>query len=246
MNVICRKIIAVGLFIVCIEAEAFCQLNLSRYEIGFSAGTFIYQGDLTPENLGSYKTLTSNFNLFVNRILNPSFTLRTNLALGKLNGDDSRYQTPEWRQQRNFKFSSSVVEFSELLVWNVTSTENRLSPYVFAGVGLNTIKVRRDWSNFNVTYFATEDLASRLKEDVDRLLPKAIAVLPVGVGLQYSLSKKFSLIGETTYRFTGTDYLDGFSKAGNPSLKDRYFSHTIGLVYKFGKPSNFDCPTNVR
>lgn len=95
------------------------QLNLSNWQIGFNAGDFVYQGDLTPSRFGSYRTLKPGLGLYISRILSPSFILRTNLALGKLKGDDAKYDKPAWRQERNFNFTSPVAEISELLVWNI-------------------------------------------------------------------------------------------------------------------------------
>jgi hypothetical protein len=33
------------------------QTNVAKFQFGLSAGTFIYQGDLTPSPVGSYRTL---------------------------------------------------------------------------------------------------------------------------------------------------------------------------------------------
>jgi hypothetical protein len=100
--------------------------------------------------------------------------------------------------------------------------------------------------SFNGEFFTSEDLGSRLAEDIAYKTPKLIPVVPVGIGVQLSLTKKLSLTAETAYRLTRTDYLDGFSQAGNPNLHDHYFSHTVGLLYKFGKKSSLSCPTIIR
>src|SRR5690349_20282791 len=80
------------------------QLNLTRSEVGIAGSLFIYQGDLTPSRLGSYATLKPGVQIFLNRIIDPMFSLRTSLSFGKLQGDDSKYDVPEYRQQRNFNF----------------------------------------------------------------------------------------------------------------------------------------------
>lgn len=74
-------------------------------------------------------------------------------------------------------------------------------------------------------------------------LPRSVFALPLGIGVAYYISPKFSLTFETIYRYTFTDYLDGFSHAADPNHKDAYHSHTIGLLYRFGKTSQLDCPT---
>src|SRR6185295_7593793 len=104
-------------------------------------GIFVYQGDLTPSDVGSYNTVKPTFGLYVSRVLNPSLLLRTNLALGKLYGNDGKYNSPEWRKQRNYRFTTPVTEISELLVWNMLGNNSnelghRFSPYVFGGLGV--------------------------------------------------------------------------------------------------------------
>ena len=58
------KAIVVTLIVCSYISSAQAQINVPKHEIGFSAGMFIYQGDLTPSALGSYKTLRPAINLF--------------------------------------------------------------------------------------------------------------------------------------------------------------------------------------
>ena len=237
-------------FIVCIGNinSAKAQLNLSKWQVGVNAGIFIYQGDLTPAPIGSYRTLSPGFGLYISRILSSSFILRTNLAKGTLKGYDGAYQSPWWRKERNFKFSTPVTEISELLVWNIfknnsNESDRRFSPYVYAGAGVSLLKISRDYSNMNTTIFDDgSDVVAGLAKDMATKPPSAILVLPAGVGVEYYLTPHISLTAETSFRYTFTDYLDGFSQSANPKRKDYYHSHTIGLVYKFGKKDPYRCP----
>ena len=135
-----------------------------------------------------------------------------------------------------------------MIVWNAWNTNQRITPYLFGGIGFSLLNIQRSWSNFNTEYFSAhgENLYSRLQEDIAHKTPKILPVVPLGIGVQVSITKKLSLVGETSYRLTRTDYLDGFSKAANPGLYDHYESHTVGVLYKFGKSSNLDCPTIIR
>jgi hypothetical protein len=247
MNAFLRKGVGIALLFFA-NSEIHAQINLSKLEIGLTGGIFIYQGDLTPSQFGSYRTLRPTANLFVNRILSASFSLRTSLFYGGLNGNDAAYKNPEWRQQRNFNFVTHPLELSQMIVWNAWSTDRRITPYLFGGVGLTFLNVKRDYRNFNGEFFAArgEDLFARLQEDIAHKTPKILLVAPVGIGVQVALTKKLSVIAESSYRFTRNDYLDGFSKAANPEYYDHYQSHTIGVLYKFGKRSNLECPTVVR
>lgn len=245
------QVLVFGFIACCISiAPAYSQLNLSKWQIGVNAGVFIYQGDLTPSPIGSYPTLSPGFGLYVSRILNPSFILRTNIARGTLRGYDGVYAYPTWRKERNFKFSTPVTEISELLVWNIygnnsNETGQRFSPYVYAGVGVSILKVSRDYSGMNKSFFSDDsEVGVGLAADMARKPPSTTFVLPAGAGVEYYLTPKFSLTAEAAFRYTFTDYLDGFSQAANPKRKDYYHSYTIGVVYRFLEKSKYDCPAN--
>jgi hypothetical protein len=232
-----------------IHLLAVSQFNFSKFEIGLNAGVFVYQGDLTPSQLGSYNTMKPELNFFINRMISPVFSLRTNLAVGGLKGDDAKYSVPKYRQQRNFNFNSPAFEVSELLVadlfkTNMSRSSSGLSPYLFAGLGLSLLNIKRDWSRFNAEYFSSEPgTLSGLVADQQHPLPMLIPVLPMGIGIRYAISPGISINAETSYRFTFTDYLDGFSKAANDSRRDSYLAHTIGLIFQFRNNSWMKCPT---
>jgi Domain of unknown function (DUF6089) len=225
--------------------KVYSQSALTNFELGGSIGTFICQGDLTPSHTGSIRTQKPGFNLFANKILNSSFSLRTNLAIGKLKGDDAKYANPAYRRQRNFNFTSPVVEISEQLLWNPLGKNydsKGFAPYLFAGVGYSFLNIKRDWSKFNGEYFANApEVLNGLSADIQHKLPKGMAVIPTGIGIRYALSPKISISAETSYRFSFTDYLDGFSQAADPNKRDNYYSNSVGIIYRFGIKNKLDC-----
>lgn len=228
--------------------SASAQINTSKYEIGLKAGIFIYQGDLTPSDVGSYKTIRPQFGIFANRLLSQSFAIRINFDAGSVHGDDAKYNHPSWRRDRSFRFSSPVYELSAQLVLDILGRNydrpvKSLSPYVFAGAGISYISAKRDFSRMNAAVFTPEsDAVAGLARDIATVTPRIIPVFPVGIGFRYALTKKISIIGESSYRFIPTDYLDGFSYSANPSRNDHYYSHSVGAVYSFGKKNSWDCP----
>ena len=228
------------------------QTGWSKWQIGVNGGIMVYQGDLTPSDLGSYKTMKPTFGAYISRILSPSLLLRTNLAIGKLYGNDAKYSSPTWRQERNYNFTTPVTEVSELLVWNISGNSSnelgrRFSPYVFGGLGVTFLNIKRDTSEFNAHYFASNtNLVNGLRADMSRTPPKAALVVPMGLGFEFYLTPKLSLTAETNFRYTLTDYLDGFSLGANPNKNDFYHSHTIGLLYRFGKGNQLGCPVIKR
>jgi len=248
MIVLSRARISVFVLLTIAFLPVAAQISVSKYELGVKSGAFIYQGDLAPSDAGSYKTPRPQFGLFASRLLNRSFSVRLNFDAGSIKGDDSRYSSTAWRQDRNFKFSSPVYELSAQLVWdilgrNYTRPAKSLSPYIFAGIGYSYIDVHRDWSNMNTAVFTAEsNVPAGLVVDAAASNRHGNLVLPAGIGLRYALTQKFSVIGESSYRFTTTDYLDGFSYSANPSKNDHYYSHSLGVIYSFGKKNSWDCP----
>ena len=55
---------------------SYAQPDLSHWQIGVNAGTFIYQGDLSPSRLGSYKTMKPDLGIYVSRILSPAIAVQ--------------------------------------------------------------------------------------------------------------------------------------------------------------------------
>lgn len=236
--------------LICITASVNAQLKTPyKWTVGINAGMMIYQGDLTPSDFGSYKTPSATFGINVSRILTPYFAIRGSLVFGKLRGDDSAYTDPSWRRQRNLKFSSPVTELSAQLVWNPFGNNSnelgmRITPYLFGGIGYSNLSIKRDYSRFDTTTFNhTSKQLVGLKQDTAKQLPGSVFVLPVGAGLSFYLSPKWSINLETSFRYTFSDYIDGFSYAANPKQNDYYHTHTIGIVYRFGKKDPYDCPT---
>lgn len=215
--------------------------------VGLNGGIYIYQGDLTPQTLGSFKTLQPGFSFFAKKPINHFLAARVHVSFARLKGDDSRYSKPEYRQQRNFYFTTPVKEFSAQLVWNILGRnyEDRgIMPYLFSGAGVSLVRVKKDYSRMDPTVFGeSSDVTNGLAIDNARGTPRVLISVPVGVGAEYPLSPRFSVNIETSYRFIFTDYLDGFSQSANPKLKDHYHSTSAGLIYKFGnKEKGIGCP----
>jgi Outer membrane protein beta-barrel domain len=247
MKFVSKEAALTAITAICMGLTAYAQTNVPKYEFGANLGFLVYQGDLTPEKLGSFKTQKLALGLHAGKILSSSFSVRANLAFGKLKGDDAKYANPEFRQQRNFNFTSPVFEVSGQLVWNPLNrnyADKGFSPYLFAGAGLSLLRIKRDWSNINTTYFNPEvsEIWAGLAADSAHKLPRILPIIPIGAGVNYFFSSKLGVNAETTYRISTTDYLDGFSQAANPDKKDNYLGYSVGIIYRTGKKNRLDCP----
>ena len=215
--------------------------------VGLNGGIYVYQGDLTPERFGSFRTMQPGFSLFAKKPINHFLSARLHISIARLKGDDSRYSEPAYRKQRNFYFTSSVKEFSGQLVWNILGKnyeDKGIMPYIFSGAGVSLIRVQKDYSRMDPTVFGDgSDVVAGLAVDNAHGTPRALFSVPVGVGAEYPVSNRFSVNIETSYRFVFSDYLDGFSQSVNPKLKDHYHSTSAGIIYKFGnRDKGIGCP----
>ncbi len=237
------------LLIFCFCQNAHAQPDLSKWKLGLNAGMYIYQGDLTPSFAGSYRSPRYGISVNVVRLLSTSFSIRANLAIAGLAGADALYNDPAWRQQRNFSFSTPLKEVSCLAVYDLFHNNDdsrgfRISPYVFAGLGVSLLNTHLGMGASTATFLTHEPTAGYgLLEDLKKSPSKVIPVIPLGVGARYYLSSHWSLALETNFRYTFTDYIDGVKYAADPRKKDFYHSHDIGLVYSFGKRDRYGCPT---
>ena len=224
--------------------------NVPHLQFGLGAGAFVYQGDLSQEKFGSYRTLRPAVQVFAGKLVSAGFGWRFNLALGSIKGDDAVYDQPEYRKQRAFNFNSPVTELSAMIEWNILNRNyatKKIAPYAGLGVGYTLLKVERDWSRFNQEYFPGNSQTSEgLNNDIQHDTPKGQFFIPLFAGIRYFISDKVGIGIETNYRRISTDYLDGFSQAVDPKQGDSYYSHTLNLILRFGKMNPLDCPRNVR
>ncbi len=222
------------------------QLFPAKYELGLTGGAFVYQGDLAPRVWGSIKTTRPGFGGYAGRIISPAVTLRLAFNIGTLKGDETRFDKPEYRKFRAFKFTGTLREFSLQLKVNLESLTPytfKWKPYVFAGLGIAYINITTDYSEFKAAYFGTNSATvTGLAIDITKPAKMQKPVIPIGVGLRYYLSEDLSLNFEGSYRLTNTDYIDGFSESANPNMNDHYLVSTVGVSYKFGRKSRYACP----
>jgi hypothetical protein len=247
MNSIYKLPVATLILFLATIRHSKAQFIPSKWEIGLNVGTLVYQGDLSAGNFGYTYNLKPSVGVWAAESINDYFSLRYSLLRGDIGADESVYTIPEWRRHRNFKFNSSVTEFSTSFVWDLfgkTYREGmrRFSPYFFVGAGFSILNVNRDWSRFDTTYFNSKSAASEgLGIDSTHKTPWIIPVIPVGAGVRYMISNHFFLNAEASYRITMSDEIDGFRYSGNPQRNDHYYGVSIGLSYRFGD-NRTDCP----
>lgn len=229
-----------------VAPDCLAQFNNFRFEAGISAGTLIYQGDLTPKYYGHTKELRPALAVQLTRTFGSVWSLRSALLLSKIMADESKYSDPEFRQKRNYRFSASVAELSAALVYSPLGQQQhrQVFPYIFAGAGITHLNIKRDWSRYQSEYFDKDGIAARsLATDTVHALPQWLPVIPAGIGIRYQLTTAVALTTEVNLRFSYTDYMDGF-RYQDTDRRDRYYGMSVGFVYRFIK-NPYRCPSGM-
>lgn len=222
-----------------------------QYELGLNLGAYVYQGDLSPQRLGSFKTIRPGIGISFGKPLSNTFSVRGIFNLASLKGDEAKYNDPAYRQHRAFAFKSSVKELGLHVQYNILGNREywpKIEPYVFAGVSAAFIHTKKDAGAFDAAYFSEAESAAiqaGLAADNEQRNRRTVLNLPVGAGFRFNLNNNWSVSTESNFRFGGSDYMDGFSQAVNPARKDHFFSQNVGVSYRLGKgkkSSKLGCP----
>lgn len=207
-----------------------------KWEIGVPIGVNQYFGDMhCSRPYASQNSLMMG--LFARRYVSEYFSLRPQVLVGRLAGNDLDHPDGYW-DYRRLKFKSPLVEAAVLgEIYPLKDLKytcdgimlKRLAPYLFAGIGAT-------YTNPTVTVQSGATfppLQRDLDADVDNLKKWGI-VLPFGVGLKYNATERLSLGLEGGYRYSFSDYLDGTSIAANDGRPDGYFLADVWGSYRFG------------
>lgn len=220
-------------------------ISKNNFEIGLGLGTTIYQGDIEPGALGSYKRLQPSFSLYAGKWVNQFFLIQATFTHAEITAHDSDWAQPAFKKMRNLNFSTSINEINARIVFspfgNINYTpDKRWYPYAFAGIGAAFTHINRDWSGIDSSFLNLKN-QQHLSLDSAHRLPSSIPSVPLGAGIRYMISPNISLFGEVTYRLPVTDYLDGFSYLGNTNRKDNYYNYSIGINFSLSDDKS-RCP----
>ena len=208
------------------RASAQEQAVTQEGEIGISAGTSQYFGDLNPNprfntpNLALSGFLRKNFNNYVALRVAASYTF---LAYSdRLNGYN------EFMYRRNLSFNTNIWELAVQGDFNFFkfipgSDFHRFTPYITFGVGIFNYNPYTYYQGQKVylRQLGTEGQGSAAYPDRKPYGSMAVC-FPLGVGFKYSLNRQMNVGFEILYRFTTTDYIDDVSKTYAPNAQLQY------------------------
>lgn len=193
-----------------------CKTSFAQdQEFGLFLGAGQYQGDLSDGIVTLSETQPAIGGVY-RYYFSPWFSFKGNLNFGYVSGDDKNYaDESDFRERRNLRFRSHVLELSGQIEWNIIpyvngGENNNISPYVFAGAGVFNFSPKADFDGktFDLRDLGTEGQGTEGGGSKYSLIQIAV---PWGIGLKYSIGKGWNLGLEVGHRITFTDYLDDVS-----------------------------------
>lgn len=210
--------------------------KLRRYEMEGGFGMTNYFGDVggysNGENLMglkdiSGKSISGMFNIGMRYKLLETTWVKFNVGLGSLRGSDEGGQN----DARGIKFNSFIFEPSLRLEQSIINGRDERSYLMMKGRGIPSFR-----NSFGLYIFAGLGGAipfPQAKEDpYNRMTDgKSAVIFPVGLGMKVALDPNWSVGVDLGWRFSTSDYLDGFSSQYSDH-NDVYFLTNVSLIWK--------------
>lgn len=143
----------------------------------------------------------------------PNIAAKAIFTYARIAGADSLSNNPE-RIGRNLSFRTDMFEFSILGEYSFLNyrdisrrSKNRIdfSSYAYAGVGALFFY---PYAQYKGKWYYLRPL---MTEGVENQYDEMTIAVPLGLGVSWTVNKKYKLGFEAGYRFTMTDYLDDVS-----------------------------------
>ena len=221
-----RKLIILILLLIGVNS-----LDAQNTSVGFFGGGMNYKGDLSPKSTFTIKGLNGGIGLRVKQRLDSQWALNVQSIAGKITGDDRDFD--DRSQYRQLDVTTILIELVTTVEWHPFMKEeislserrfiDRFSPYLYFGLGIVFADV------------AVRGLPDKAPELVRGLNNGTYLSIPLGVGFNFDVNRRFSLDVDAGVRFPTTDNLDGISINRNPNINDWYYVMGITANYKFFK-----------
>ncbi len=206
-----------------------------RWETGVLMGGAFYSGDISASSFPYLPETRFSGGFFFRRYFTSQWSVRVSGMFGKLSNKDLNYDSPIWRKERAFSFTTQYIEgalMAEWSPWAIEGNNSKVLPYLFAGGGILFYDPRPVFDRCKL-----ENLAEGIAADKLALRSETQFVLPLGGGIRWQLAPKWYLGAEAGIRLPFTDRLDGISYAANPSNNDGYAFGGLILGIRLGRES---------
>ncbi len=202
--------------------------NMIPWEVGIFLGASNYQGDLVQPVFDLEGTTGLGIGAYARYHMTPNWALRANYIRGEVSGDENIYDD---RKVRGISFESVLNEVSAMVEWDILGKRRFkdgkyntiISPFLLAGFGYAFYSPNTNYPDLNFPG-VSQDIANQ---------DKSTLTIPIGGGIKFDLTKKWTLSAEAGFRKLSTDLLDGISEAGDPDDNDWFSYLGVNVGYRF-------------
>ena len=216
-------------FVILLTAPGFVQAQ--RFFINLNAGFNNYKGDLQNNKI-LLQTSQPAWGLGLRTELNNRMFIFTDFNFGKISGND------KWSaitRARNLNFKSNISEFAFGMEYNLFDLyAYKVSPYFFAGLAIfNFSPTTKNAAGQTVVLGDLRTEGQGLIKGREPYKTQAVAI-PLGGGLQWSMSNRHRLAIFVSVRKTFTDYIDDVSTSyvDQQQLSNYWGSTTSVFAYR--------------
>jgi hypothetical protein len=202
------------------------QAIVHEGEVGISAGTSQYFGDLNPNP--RFNTPNLALSAFFRKQFGQYVAVRVAGTYTFLAYSDQLNSYNEFMYRRNLSFNTNIWEatlqgdfnFFKFVPGNMTY---RFTPYITMGVGIFTFNpyTYYDGQKVYLRPLGTEGQGSEAYPN-RKPYGSMAGCFPVGVGVKYGLNRRINIGMEILYRFTTTDYIDDVGSTYAPNAQPHY------------------------
>lgn len=181
-------------------------------DIGISIGSMAYNGDLSPQSpVDMVQQIRPAFGIFGRTSFNNRFSAKLMINYGQVDGDDARGTYTD----RGFRFQSNIIEANitgELHLIRIRHTESSFTfPYIFGGVGFFHFNPKREAPDGSLIELQPLGTEGQGLQNYNAPYARTQINFPLGIGIRFVLSDKWSVSLEAGARRLMTDYLDDVS-----------------------------------
>ena len=196
-----------------------------HWYVGPQIGMASFFGDLSVHDFSLSRKISDEsgftWGLLVGKALSPKVDLRLNYLNGKLKGANPGLDMYFENNFSELNLGTSV-SISQL-IWPGNTVRFSLSANIAAGfIHFRAIKYKLS----DNSYLSSEGFDQLKGKDGSA---KSSLVLPIGIGLGFRLTNRWTLSGDFSYRFNNSDKID--SQIGNTGISDRYSVASVGCYY---------------
>lgn len=193
----------------------YCHAQNSRWGLFVGGGTTWYYGDLNDRLTAHPKLFRYYLTGGLIYKASPRVYINGAFAMGRIAGADS-LAIQEFNNKRNLNFTNDIWQATLRAEYRLLGYHNgntrRVTPYVFAGVGYFHYDPKgvRNGTEISLQPLGTE---GQYITGADNPAPYKLYSFnfPVGIGVEFRLTRSLSARVELTNHFTLTDYFDDVS-----------------------------------